>query len=144
MNGKIFLVFAPVLSLGLLVVISCTKTGAGRQLMSIGCDTCSNSLQVTKEVILYLDSSDWVDKSNGKFDCDLVPLLAVSASPIDSFAIEAIYVGLGRSGKKIIQATPVNYDGGTIAWMSFLLSFQAATGQKAPQSLTIRVQLQWI
>lgn len=144
MNGKTFLVFTLVLSSGLLLLISCTKTGVTRQLPALGCDTCSTSFQVSKEVILYLDSSDWVDKSNGKFDCDLSPLLAVSANPIDSFAIQAIYVGLGRSGKKIIQATPVTYDGGTIAWMSFLLSFQAAAGQKAPQSLAIRVQLQWI
>ena len=146
MKGKTFLAFVLCASIGFLVTFSCTKTGAGRQLNASpgGCDTCSTNFRISKEVILYLDSSDWIDRSNGKFDCDLAPLLAVSANPIDSFSIQVIYVGLGRSGRKIIRATPVNYDGGIIAWMGFLLSFQAAQGQQAPQSLTIRVQLEWI
>jgi hypothetical protein len=148
MKRNSFLAFGLSVSLELLLVTSCTKSGVMRQLNTVpgiaGCDTCSSSLQIDKEVILYLDSSNWVDKTNGKFDCDLAPLLAVSANPIDSFSIQAIYVGLGRSGRKIIRATPVSYDGGTLAWISYRLSFQGAPGQQAPASLAIRVQLVWI
>ena len=135
-------------TLGILLSSSCTKTGVMRQLNSlpgsIRCDTCFANLQIDKQVILYLDSSNWIDKSNGRFECDLGPLLAVSANPIDSFAILAIYVGLGRTGKKIMSAIPVSYDGGTLAWFGFLLIFQGLDGQQAPESLAIRVQLEWI
>jgi hypothetical protein len=148
MGGNFFLAVVFCAVLGLSLECACTKTGVIRQLNSLPgtavCDTCSAPLQIDKEVILYLDSSNWVDRTNGKFDCDLSPLLAVSANPIDSFSILAIYVGLGRSGRKIIQATPVSYDSGTLAWFGFLLSFQGMPGQKAPQSLAIRVQLEWI
>jgi len=148
MKGNLSLAIVLALGFGFVFSASCTKSGVIRQLNVRpgigGCDTCSYPLTVDKEVILYLDSSNWVDKTNGRFDCDLAPLLAVSANPIDSFSIQAIYVGLGRSGRKIIRATPVNYDGGIIAWMSFMLSFQALPGQGAPTSLAIRVQLEWI
>jgi hypothetical protein len=137
--------------IGLLLIlfVSCSKNTGFRDLPSLipgpACDTCRTlGGQADKEVILYAVRQDWVFRGGGRYECDLEPLLANQANPVDSIYIDSMVVGVAGNARQIKRGTAINYDEGTLVWFGFKLNFQAADSQTPPGLLTIRLAVRWL
>jgi len=133
----------------LIVQFACTKSGVIRQLNAAprgpNCDTCTNSpSQIDKEVILYLTSTNWFDRGNGRFECDLMPLLEAQGVKADSANLLSVYIGLGRTATKMDPGIAIDYDGGTLVWFGYKLSLQLPSGGTVPIFQAIQLDLKWL
>jgi hypothetical protein len=128
--------------------IACTKTPVVRQPNAVprapGCDTCTSSpTQIDKELILYLTGINWQDRGNGRFECNLIPLIEAQGIKTDSAYLVTIYIGLGRTAIKMDRGVAIDYNGNSLILFGYKLNLQLGTGQ-VPGLLTIRLELQWI
>jgi hypothetical protein len=148
MPGNSYLVFAFCGSLALFAGTACVKSGAGRQLSSlpppISCDTCATGTQIDKEIILYLTSINWADRSNGRWECDLVPLLEAQGIKTDSANLKTLYIGLGRDAIKMSPGISITFDGGSLVWFGYKLSLQLPLNGAVPNFQAVKLDLKWI
>ena len=139
----------PILALsamGIIFVMSCSKDAHSWSRSTASptpstCDTCAGSSIATgKTVIVYPQGSDWADRSNGRFECDLEPLLKNMVSPIDSYYINYFYIGRwGRDAKRLKSGIAISYDNGSLTWFGYKLNFQALNGQSPPESMALKL-----
>ncbi len=138
----------PILALsamGIIFVMSCSKeshswTRATPSPTPPPCDTCAGpAIASGKTVIVYPQGSDWADRSNGRFECDLEPLVKNMVSPIDAYYINYLYVGSGRDAKRLKNGIAISYDNGSLTWFGYKLNFQAPNGQSPPESMALKL-----
>lgn len=136
-----FTVIAP----GIIFLLSCSKeshswTRGTPDPTPPACDTCGGpNIATSKTVIIYPQGSDWTDRGDGRFECDLEPFLKNLVSPIDAYYINYLYVGSGRDAKRMKTGIAINYDNGSLAWFGYKLNFQASNGQSPPESLALKL-----
>ena len=148
---KQYSIFGILICAGLytLIQIACTKTPVMRQLNAAprapNCDTCTNTpTQVDKELILYLTTMNWVDMGNGRYECDLIPLVESQGIKTGSTNLLSIFVGLGRDAIKLERGNDISYAGGSLVWFGYKLNLQLPIGTAVPQFLAIRLELEWL
>ena len=131
--------------MGIIVLLSCSKDDHSwsRSIASPApppCDTCAASdIATGKTVIVYPQGSDWADRGDGRFECDLEPLLRNMVSPIDSYYINYFYIGSGRDAKRLKSGVAISYDDGSLTWFGYKLNFQAINGQSPPESMALKL-----
>lgn len=140
------LVFAAIF---IVIQIACTKTPVMRQLNALprapNCDTCTTSpSQIDHELILYLTGTNWEDRGNGRFECNLIPLVEAQGIKTDSVNLVLIYIGLGRTAIKLDRGVSIDYNGGNLVWFGYKLNLQLGTNQLVPAFLAIRLELHWL
>ena len=133
------------LVVSIIVLVPCSKDSHSwsRSIASPApppCDTCGGTNIATgKTVIVYPQGADWVDRSDGRFECDLEPLLKNMVNPIDAYYINYLYVGSGRDAKRLKNGVAIKYDNGTLTWFGYKLNFQAPNGQSPPESMALKL-----
>jgi hypothetical protein len=109
-----------------------------------GCDTCSSPTQIDKELILYLTSTNWQDRGNGRFECNLIPMVESQGIKTDSANLVNVDVGLGRTAIKMDRGVAIDYNGNSLVWFGYKLNLQLGPGGQLPVFLAIKLDLQWI
>ena len=86
----------------------------------------------------------WTNMGNGRFECDLIPLVESQGIKTDSTNLLSIFVGLGRDAIKLERGNAIAYDGGTLVWFGYKLNLQLPISAQVPQFLAIRLELEWL
>lgn len=131
-----------------LIQAACTKSHIIRQPNAMpiapGCDTCSSAALIDKELILYLTGINWQDRGNGRFECNMIPMIEGQGIKTDSANLLSVYVGLGSTAIKMDRGVSVDYNGNSLVWFGYKLNLQLGPGRQVPLFLAIRLELQWI